>query len=119
MKYTLAAFALAFALTAHGEPWSTEDRQREAAYTVAHLADWFYALDAARHPERGHETNPILGRRPSTGSVNNYFAATLAGHIALTALLPAAYRPIWQTASTAVEIYYTHRGAMLTLGIAY
>jgi hypothetical protein len=59
----------------------------EAAYLALHVADWGQTRNIAKHPDTWHETNPILGKHPSTSDVDRYFALTGLGHVALSKLL--------------------------------
>lgn len=46
------------------------------AAAVLHTADWLQTRQIARSPDRWAENNAPLGRHPSIGRVNNYFALT-------------------------------------------
>lgn len=89
--------------SAHAGEWSREDSYREAVYLTVHILDWTQTLNIARNPDKWHEKNPILGRHPSVGKVNAYFATTAAIHVGLAYLLPAEWRKTFQYLSIAVE----------------
>ena len=101
------------------DDWSREDVARQTAYTILHVADWAQSRYIAAHPDRFYETNGILGKHPSLGKVNTYFAATLIGHYAITALLPAKYRPVWQYGTITVEAYYVLHNNSLGIGFKF
>ncbi|MDB5813502.1 MAG: hypothetical protein JWN23_619 [Rhodocyclales bacterium] len=46
------------------------------AAAMLHTADWLQTRQIARDPDHWYETNALLGRHPSIGKVNNYFALT-------------------------------------------
>jgi hypothetical protein len=83
--------------------WSNEDMQRQLAYSLLHGADWAQTRTIAKNPQQFHETNPILGEHPSTGTVNNYFLSTLLGHWLLSNALPPEYRKLFQQGSIGLE----------------
>jgi hypothetical protein len=83
--------------------WTTADTAREAVYLGLHVADWGQTLQIAEHPDRYSEANPILGRKPTRGRINRYFAATAIGHAAVSYLLPRPYREAWQYVTIGFE----------------
>jgi len=85
----------------HYDKWSTADKWREAAYLTVHTADWLQTRNA--NWDEYYETNPILGRSPSTGKTDVYFAATGLLHVAVTHILPSDWRPWWQYISIGFE----------------
>lgn len=85
------------------DAWSRQDVALQATYAVLHVVDWGQTRYIAGHPEEFYEHNPILGRHPSEGEVNAYFAGTLVAHTLVTHFLPAKYRPWWQGVTIAVE----------------
>ena len=75
--------------------WTEADTRRQLVYTTLHVIDWGQTRYIATH-DKFYETNPILGKYPSTQDVDGYFAATLAGHTLVSYLLPPKYRKWWQ-----------------------
>lgn len=59
----------------------------EAGYLALHVADWGQTRNIAKNSGKWHETNPILGKHPSTADVDRYFALTGLGHVALSKML--------------------------------
>lgn len=84
------------------DPWTTEDKYWQAAYTVLHVADWAQSRHIADNPDRFRDGNRFL-RYASTSDVNRYFAATLAGHYAVVHLLPQRWRQPFQFVTVAIE----------------
>lgn len=82
--------------------WTTADTTREAVYLGLHVADWGQTLGIAESPNY-YESNPILGRNPSRGEVNRYFAVTAIGHAAVAYLLPHEAREVWQYTTIGME----------------
>ena len=113
-SWLLAPLLLAFAGGVHADDWSRADTARQAAVTALLVADWGQTRWIARHngktqpdnfPPSAGETNPFLGRYPTTGKVNNYFAASIISHAAISYLLPSgAWRQGWQYTGIIVEI---------------
>lgn len=86
--------------------WTKADTARQVVYSTLHIMDWGQTRYIATHPEKYHETNPILGSHPSLRSVNLYFGATLLCHTAISAILPDKYRRAWQYVTIGVEGAY-------------
>lgn len=59
----------------------------EAAYLAFHVADCGQTRNIAKHPDKWHEINKVLGPHPSVSDVDRYFALTGLGHVALSKLL--------------------------------
>jgi hypothetical protein len=74
--------------------WGTT---RDGAWRNAHVVrEGFYSLHA--------EGNPVLGRYPSTKSVDLYFASVIVTHAAVAALLPRGWRRTWQASTVGLEV---------------
>jgi hypothetical protein len=114
----VAVLLLALSGFAHADDWTRTDTARQAAYTVLHLADWAQTRYIATHANFS-ETNVMLEERPSLGRVNNYFAATLIGHYAISAMLPAKYRPTWQYGTITIEAYCVLHNRAIGIGMQF
>jgi hypothetical protein len=93
--------------------WSTEDTYRQAAVTALLVADWGQTRWIAKHngltepgrfPVDAGERNPILGKYPSGGKVDAYFAAAIVGHAAISYVLPPDWRKGWQYVWIGLEL---------------
>jgi hypothetical protein len=82
--------------------WTKSDTALQLSYTLLHLADWGQTLDIENHPDQ-FETNPLLGRDPTRGEVNTYFATTLALHWLIARALPQKWRNQFQLGTIALE----------------
>jgi hypothetical protein len=98
--------------------WTTMDTSLEVVYGAFHVMDWSQTLHFVRNPERYYERNNILGRYPSEGRVNSYFALTLAGHAAVAYVLPKPWRTIWQSIWIGIEANQVNRNRELGVGIS-
>jgi hypothetical protein len=96
------------------DEWTGKDTAWEATYLLLHVADWGQTLYIARHPDQYYEVNPILGKHPSRGRVNTYFALTGLVHVAGAVLLPTKFelfnvkfnpRRAWQFSGIYVEAF--------------
>lgn len=67
--------------------WDAADYAREAVALGLTVVDWGQTRDI-RHHAGMKELNPILGREPSDGKVNGYFATVMILHPLVTAALP-------------------------------
>jgi len=61
---------------------------------VLRTMDWGTTLDMVDRPEY-YETNPILGKHPSKGNVNTYFACSMLLNYLLADFLPSDARTFW------------------------
>ncbi len=91
--------------------WTTQDTILEISWQGLHLVDWGQTLDIAKHPNQFNEINPIIGKHPSTSTVNTYMACSAISHALISYILPKKYRPYWQIGSIAVTsslIYHNY-----------
>ena len=90
--------------------WSDEDTQRQLSYLLLHGVDWGQTKTIARNPNKWSETNPILGKHPSAGDVDKYFALTGLGHVGLSLLLSdPKWRKLFQNLTIGLEAGVTGR----------
>jgi hypothetical protein len=95
---------MCLALPAHAGDWSTQDAVLEAVYLGLSAIDWHQSLAISTDDKEGwYERNTILGKHPSRGQVNLYFAACTLLHPLVTWLFPPSLRPYWQGASVGFE----------------
>lgn len=70
------------------DPWRTEDTWREVGFAVVLALDHQQTLTIARNPQEWYELNPLLGKHPSVGKVNNLFLLSAIAHPIVSYLLP-------------------------------
>ncbi|MFZ2541846.1 MAG: hypothetical protein WAW75_08745 [Gallionella sp.] len=99
-KFILAL--LLVSSSAWADEWSREDTYREATYLTLHTMDWAQTRNIARNPNY-HEQNAILGKHPSVGRVDGYFALTGLAHFAVAYYLPTEYRKAFQYVTIGIE----------------
>jgi len=97
------------------DPWTTGDTVRQGALTALLVADWAQTRHMATHscPEsnptcavpfgEGGGAHAFIGSHPSVGQVNNYFAASVIGHAAISYMLPRGWREGWQYVWIGIE----------------
>ena len=83
--------------------WDHKDTALQATYTIAHVLDWGQTRHLARHPTTHAETNKLLGKHPSPGQVDRYFATTLLLHTTIAYLLPSEARSVFQLITIGIE----------------
>jgi hypothetical protein len=98
--------------------WTAMDTSLEITYGAFHVMDWTQTLHLSRNPNGLHELNTIMGRNPSEGRVNSYFAMTLAGHAAVAYMLPKPWRTIWQSVWIGIEYDVVRQNREAGLGIS-
>jgi len=97
---------LLFSSSCFADEWTAQDSNREYAYLALHTADWLQTRQISKHPERWEESNLILGKHPSTGKVDAYFAIAGLAHYEVAKLLPTEWRKAFQYLSIGVEAGY-------------
>lgn len=128
----LALLLLLFvAGTAHaGDDWTREDSYRQAALTALLVIDWGQTRYLVKHPIdpkqpdgtynwRKEGYNRFLGEHPSIGRVNNYIAVAIAGHAAISMLLPPDWRKGWQYVWIGLETDTVYRNHHIGLKIDF
>ncbi len=98
----ILALAFLFPESCRADEWKKADYLLEGSWIALHVLNWGTTLDIADNPGRYHEMNPIMGRHPSRGRVNLYFAGTTVAHVLTSALLPKKWREYFQVGSIAV-----------------
>jgi hypothetical protein len=83
--------------------WSASDKAVFGAGFIFSLMDWSETLQIADNPDRWHETNPIMGRNPSRGTVNTYFATGIAVQLLVLYFAPPDWRRYILGGNAAVE----------------
>lgn len=105
-----------------GAGWDKTNTALEIGYQTAALVDWGQTLNFnANHPlgPKEHEMNPILGKHPSRGDINTYFALTGAAHVLGSALLHEPYRMIFQGVSLGIEADAAFKNYKLGIGVKF
>ena len=85
------------------DDWTSADTVAQGAVTALLIADWGQTRYIALNPQDWHEKNSLLGEHPSSGKVNDYFAAAIVGHAAISYLLPKDLRHGWQYVWIGIE----------------
>jgi hypothetical protein len=84
----LAVMTLHIPAQSHATEWSTTQKGLLVTALTLHTVDWGQTRTISLNPNKYYETNPILGRHPSTDRVNVYFAATALIIPTLAHLIP-------------------------------
>ena len=103
---------------AKASDWSIADKQRQVAYTVLHIMDWAQTRNIARHSD-WYEVNPIMGKRPSQATVNQYFATTLLLHYIVVDRLPPSLRRKFQVGTITIQAYTVGRNHSLGIQMRF
>lgn len=102
-----------------GDAWSEDQLRMGAALAAATVVDWAQTRYIADNPDRFHETNPIMGRHPSIGRVDRYFATSvLVGAVVLDAL-PSEYRDYALKAGLVLEVLVVSNNARIGVGVKF
>lgn len=87
---------------ADSRSWSTRDKILQAAVAASSLFDYAQTQTFLRDKSQW-ESNPVLGRNPSTGKLAAMVALGQLAHLGISHLLPNPYRNIWQLGTIGVE----------------
>ena len=102
-----------------GKDWTREDTYRQGGLTVLLIVDWGQTRWIARHPLQHKEMNQFLGEHPSVSRVNNYFAASILGHAAISAVLPPDWRKGWQYVWIGIELGYVQNNHSIGIKVDF
>jgi hypothetical protein len=101
MRLVLFLLILA-SCSAHAEEWKAADYKLLGAATALIVVDWGQTRNMTRSPlyisrcpdcqDPYYEHNPILGKSPSIGEVDKYFALAILGTVGVSYALPAKWR---------------------------
>jgi hypothetical protein len=102
------------------DPWTKCQVAMEVGYQLALICDWKQTTGFQRtwgaSPSGGvivEEANPLLGRRPSRATINNWCIISALGHVAVSHYLSTKWRTRWQSATMTIEIaVVAHNQAM-------
>lgn len=84
------------------DPWTKEQKVMQGASIVLRTMDWGTTLDMVDRPEY-YEANPVLGKHPSKGNINTYFAASMLLNYVLADYLPSKTRTYWLGLNIAIS----------------
>jgi len=101
------------------DSWTDGQKQLGTALFVATSVDWLQTRNIANSPEKWHETNPLIGKHPSTAKVDGYFlSSVLLGALVLDSL-PSEYRTIALQAGVVLELGVVANNARLGIGMKF
>jgi hypothetical protein len=125
-RYLLLLAALAGPASAQGlalpastweSNWTRGDTYRQSAVTALLIYDWSQTNHMAKNRCSDGAINSCgkhfgedglakvwVGVHPSVGKVNNYFAASIIGHAAISYLLPRGWREGWQYVQIGISV---------------
>ena len=98
--------------------WTWTDTGLQVTYLTLHTMDWTQTLHIARNPDKYYEMNQTLGRHPSEGRVNSYFAATALLNTGAAWLLPKPWRTMWQVGFIVDRYAYVQHNRRIGIGIS-
>lgn len=102
-KFLLAVVFLFWSLNSQSREWTNDEKLWATASTAVIVADWATTRDLTRRYNQDYyEHNPLLGKYPSTGRVDAYFALAVPINLLIADQLDD-YRKHWLIGVTAVE----------------
>lgn len=131
MKTLLITIALTSALSvalghpAHASEWDAADKALFAGFSVARVADMAQTLQIARRPEKispgttYYETNPLMGKHPSTGTVVAYFALSHALVWLVADQLAPKTRKAFLVGTIIISAGYVKRNAEIGISVKF
>lgn len=99
--------------------WSKNDTNRQLAFTGVLILDWAQTRYIANNPVEFEEKNTVIGKHPTLGRVNGYFASAALIHWGISYALPPGARKVWQNVSIAVEAGQVGRNIQLGIGMDF
>lgn len=101
MKW-IFALLMGVCVAAHAGDWTDSERNMFVLNETLLVTDWLQTRNIVKRPDIFYESNPILGRHPSMGAVNTFFAAQLVGSYYLADYL-GKDRMLWLQINTVVR----------------
>ena len=103
VRCLLMAFGLLLPASAwEPAPWTRTDTLWEIGFAAVVAMD--YGQSRQIVPLGRYERNPFLPREPSPRTVGLICLGSVAGHLAVSALLPAKWRRTWQAVTVVLEV---------------
>lgn len=120
-KMIIALLAVLASTSAQASTWTSEDTAWELAYLASHVADWGQTRDISAQCQTGayYETNPVMGKCPTSNLVNTYFLGTALAHLAVAHMLPTKYRRTFQSTTFAMQMGFVTNNANIGLSIKF
>lgn len=101
----MRAFVVAVAVAVAVSGCTAANRTALAISTATLACDWAQTRALASEGWPGyHESNPIMGPKPSTGDVTLYFSSAIAINAAVYHLMPRRWKALLPGAVTASQI---------------
>jgi hypothetical protein len=121
LRRAAAALALLapFGVVQAADEWSMEERATFAVSSALLVADWAQTRQIARNAQMFSETNPILGRHPSVGRVNAYFATALLLNYVIGRSLDSGWRSAWFVGVGSIEANVVQRNLSIGLSLSF
>lgn len=98
--------------------WVKGDMARQAALSGLWAVDWLQTRYVATHDEF-YERNKILGKYPTTGDVNRYFAAVIGLQWGIACILPPDARKVFQYISIGYQAQNIQRNYSLGVRLEF
>ena len=114
---TIIFILLSLPSLSYADKWDKTDTSLQVVYSLVHLVDWSQTIDIAKS-DKYHETNLFLGKRPSRGKINKYFAGTLVSHYLVSKWINRPYRNIWQSIWIGFELGYINHNRKIGFEIS-
>ena len=102
-----------------GDDWDSASKYLAGSALASTLADWSETRYIAKHPDEFYEANRVLGKHPTTGKVDAYFAGSIALTYFIADQLPSNYRKIFLGSISVVEISFVNHNKSLGIGWSF
>lgn len=101
------------------QDWRDEDTRRQLWVNALFVLDYLQTRSIQDCYPKCYETNPILGRNPSTNKVRGYFITAAVLHTALAYYLTPEYRKAFQEGTIALELIVIGNNKRIGLGMKW
>ena len=119
MKILYLIIILSISLPVNADKWRKGEIGLQALSTSLQIIDWGQTLDIADKPDRYWELNPIVGKHPSRGRVNTYFALSIVSNIVTSHFLPSDWRYAWLTSRIVISGYFVNNNYGIGLRVNF
>jgi len=103
MRYLILLLLPFYVNVYAGDIWTDEQKKLELGYVSLILIDWHQTYNIQADPVRYHESNFLIGSRPTNEKINRYMIGTIITHYMISDYLSSEYRTKFQYFTLGIE----------------
>jgi len=99
--------------------WDKIDYTLLGISTGLQVIDWRQTRCIAENPDKYWEINPVLGKHPSKGEIDLYFAGSFAMRVGVARILSGKWRKMWLSGWIGASAYCVITNDKVGIGIRW